>query len=217
MNAAPTAHFVAQTAEQARLLLNPPYAPVLGALLHGEASAGEVATAAEITLKQAHHRLTRLLGAGLIEITGERKRGGRPVKVYRALAEVYRVPFELTEAATVTELTTGMIQPYVTASLEAIGQLFKNEIDRDVLVALDARKQISISLDGSRNKYKSGLRGMYGTCVQIRLSQEAREEAERRMRELREWIAEQDAQRPELADAQDCIAVLLFTLGGLEK
>ncbi|CAM2756729.1 MULTISPECIES: hypothetical protein [Deinococcus] len=39
------------------------------------------------SVKQAHHKLTRLLGAGLVEVGGERKRGGRAVKVYRAAAQ----------------------------------------------------------------------------------------------------------------------------------
>lgn len=65
-----------QTPQQARLLLDLAYAPALELLMHREASAGEVARETNITVKQACHRLTRLLGAGLVEVTGTRKRGG---------------------------------------------------------------------------------------------------------------------------------------------
>lgn len=109
MTTPPEIPFVARTPQQARLLLDLSYEPVLTVLLRTEASAGEVAGHTGLTLKQAHHRLTRLLAADLIVVSGERRRGGRPVKLYRAAAGVYHVPFDLTDSATMAELIGGMM------------------------------------------------------------------------------------------------------------
>lgn len=43
-------------------------------------------------------RVRRFQAAGLLEQVGERARAGRPVKLYRAVAEVFFVPFEATSA-----------------------------------------------------------------------------------------------------------------------
>lgn len=184
--------------------------------MRGEASAGEVARMTDIPVKQAHHRLTRLLEAGLITVMGERQRGGRPIKLYRASSTVYQVPFALTDAATAAELVTGMTQPYLMASMEAIGHLFMTETAQDVLVALDAQQHLSITLVGTQGKHTSGPRGLFGTFTQVRLGRESRTEAERRMRELHDWLAAQEAVDMELPDAQTCIAGLFFTPGQVE-
>lgn len=182
--------------------------------MRGEASAGEVARVTALPLKQAHHRLTRLLDAGLIEVTGKRQRGGRPIKLYQASATVYHVPFAMTDAATAAELVTGMTQPYLVASMEAIGHLFMTETARDVQIALNAQRQLSLTLAGDREP--SGPRGLFGTFTQVRLGRASREEAERRLREFRDWLTAQEALDTELPDVRPCIAGLFFTLGQLE-
>ena len=96
--------FTARTPEQARLLQEMAYVSTLGRLLKGEASASEVAKDTSQSLQRAHHRLTRLLQEGLIEVRAERPRGGRAIKIYGAVAKEYRVPFSLTDAAIVGEL-----------------------------------------------------------------------------------------------------------------
>ncbi|WP_216318025.1 hypothetical protein [Deinococcus aestuarii] len=67
----PESTLTARTAEQARLLLDFASQRVLGPTMQGEVSAGEVARDAEMTLKRAHHRLTRLYAVGLIGVNGE--------------------------------------------------------------------------------------------------------------------------------------------------
>ena len=61
--AEPAEALTVQTPEQARLLLDDGYTTLLSALLAGPLSAGEAAERTRLTLKQAHHRLTRLHAA----------------------------------------------------------------------------------------------------------------------------------------------------------
>nr|WP_244977149.1 winged helix-turn-helix domain-containing protein [Deinococcus humi] len=184
--------------------------------MRGEVSVAEVAKRTNIPVKQAHHRLTRLLEAGLIEVTGERQRGGRPIKLYRARATVYQVPFALTDAATAGELMTGMTQPYLKASMEAIGPLFMAETNRDVLVALNAQQHLSMLLVGETGKDTAEPQGRFGAFTQLRLGREARAEAARRMRELGDWLITQELQEADSPDAQMCIAGLFFTPGQVD-
>ena len=184
--------------------------------MHGEASVSEVARTTTIPIKQAYHRLTRLLEAGLIEVTGERQRGGRPIKLYRARSTVYQVPFGLTDASTMVEMVTAMTQPYLMASMQAIGHLLMSEPDRDVLVALDAQQRLNITLVSRQSTDTLGLRGLFGTFSQFRLGREARGEAERRMRELHDWLVTQEIRDTASPDAQTCIAGLFFTPGQVE-
>ena len=119
------------------MLLDHLYGKVLGAVMVGQASASEVAARAELPLGRAHHRLPRLLEAGLIWVAGEQKRGGRAVKVYRA-AVSYTVPFELTEAATVEELMAQMYRPFMAALIRHQAATL-NDQRRDTRLRLDAR------------------------------------------------------------------------------
>lgn len=184
--------------------------------MQGEASAGEVASAAAVTVKQAHHRLTCLLSAGLIEITGTRKRSGRPIKVYRALATIYRVPFELTEAASVPESVDKLVQSFVAAYVRSIGLRLSQEADHDFLVRLNAEGQFSVNLDGGRQETEAHPQGAYGTFSQVRLGQESRRELEKRLRELKVWASAQETRDQGLPNAQACLIGLFFTPGELK-
>ncbi len=55
----------------------------------------EVAAELSIDLKQLHHTVTRLCRLGLLEVVGERKRAGRPIKLYRCTGSSYRIPSKL--------------------------------------------------------------------------------------------------------------------------
>jgi len=114
------------------------------------------------------------------------------------------------------ELVSGMIQPYLMASMHTIGHLLMAEPDRDVLVALDTQQRLSITLGSRQSTDTLGPRGLFGTFNQVRLGREARGEAERRMRELQDWLVTQEIRDTASPDAQSCIAGLFFTLGRVE-
>jgi len=69
-------------------------APFLGRTLSVSEAARETGEKANTTLK----RVQRFLELGLLEVVGERKRAGRPIKLYRTVADVFFVPFEATHA-----------------------------------------------------------------------------------------------------------------------
>ena len=142
--------FTAQTPQQARLLLEIGGYPVLTQVLRGVVSAGEVARSTGLALKQAHHRLTRLCSAGLVEVCGERPRGGRPVKLYRARAASYRVPFSLTDSATTTELVQAISTPFMQAYTQAVAALLQSDEERDLLVQLNGRGELQATLGESQ-------------------------------------------------------------------
>ncbi|GAA5531781.1 hypothetical protein [Deinococcus aluminii] len=210
----PAGTFTARTPEQARLLLDFAYQRVLGAAMQAEVSAGEVARDAEITVKQAHHRLTRLCAAGLVTVTGERKRGGRPIKLYRAAAPAYRVPFELTEADDVRDLFAALHRPFVDTYLTQIAALSREQA-REVVLVVNEQGQLSVNYGGLRGRNDS-FRG-FGTIGEVRLLPETRAELERRLRDLKDWSLAREQEERQSEAAEDCLLGLMFTPGRLPE
>ncbi len=69
-------------------------APFLGRTSTVADAARESGEKPNTTLK----RVQRFVELGLLEVVGERKRPGRPVKLYRTVADVFFVPFEATHS-----------------------------------------------------------------------------------------------------------------------
>lgn len=67
-------------------------------LLAGPISLGELSSLTNTSLSLLHHHLGRLLDLGLVEVSGTRSRGGRPIKLYRATGAAFFVPIELVDA-----------------------------------------------------------------------------------------------------------------------
>ena len=64
-----------------------------------ERSLGELADAVGVELKRLHYHVGALQALGLVVVAGRRARAGRPVKLYRAVAEAFFVPAEAMTAA----------------------------------------------------------------------------------------------------------------------
>lgn len=69
-------------------------APFLGRTLSVSEAAAESGEKTNTTLK----RVQRFVALGLLQIVGERKRAGRPIKLYSTVADIFFVPFEATHA-----------------------------------------------------------------------------------------------------------------------
>jgi DNA-binding transcriptional ArsR family regulator len=65
-------------------------------LAHRECSIGELAGATGVDLKRLHYHVTALLELGLLVVARERRRPGRSIKIYRAIADAFFVPEEAT-------------------------------------------------------------------------------------------------------------------------
>lgn len=89
--------------EQARLLTEPVSKEFFKPFLAHERSAAEAAEMLKAGLNTTLYRIKTLLRAGLLEVTRERPRKGRAVKLYRSVHDAYFVPFHVTPYATLEE------------------------------------------------------------------------------------------------------------------
>lgn len=205
---------VVKTGEQARLLMNFAYQRVLEPTIQAEASAGEVARAAEISVKQAHHRLTRLCGAGLVEVTSERPRAGRPIKLYRAIAAQYRIPFDLTGADDLRDLFRAVHQPFVDAYLTHMA-VRGQETNQGLVLSMDDQGQLCMHY-GPRVLQEERY-GAIGVNGELTLSPSTLAELEGRLRDLYQWVMERDQAERHLPESRSTLLALLFTPGQLPE
>jgi DNA-binding transcriptional ArsR family regulator len=77
---------------QAAVLENPLRARLLLACVAEERSLSDLQRLAGQTLPKLHYHVTRLLDAGLLRVSREQARGGRPIRFFRAVAESFLVP-----------------------------------------------------------------------------------------------------------------------------
>ena len=70
----------------------------------GPTSTSEAAAVLGVKLNAMHYRVGQLLKLGLLEVGSSTKRKGRVVKLYRAAAEAFFVPFAATPHATIVEM-----------------------------------------------------------------------------------------------------------------
>lgn len=71
--------------------------------LDHEKTVAEAARELGCKLNAMHYRTQTFLEAGLLQVVREEKRAGRPVKVYRSVADAFFIPFDLTPHADVAE------------------------------------------------------------------------------------------------------------------
>ncbi len=178
-----------QTPAQARLLLAPDYGKLLAVLIAQQASASEAARQAGIPLKRTHHRLTQLLEAELICVNAEQRRGGRAIKLYRALAAEYSVPFELTDAPTLEDLLEQLYRPFLRALMREQANFLgeSNERPRTVRLGLDANSQLSYNVGPLS---PPGTPRGFSTARTILLKQEDAQHLRRELLRLHQWVNE---------------------------
>jgi hypothetical protein len=95
---------------QARLLLDIELRPALDALMRGPHSAGELGARLDVTIQRAHYLIGKFGRAGLAELDSVQPRAGRAIRRWRVHPDWY-VPFDVTQAASLTELVQGQLVP----------------------------------------------------------------------------------------------------------
>lgn len=205
----------AHTTQQARLLLSEGYVTVLSALLDTPRGASEVAQVAGLPLKAAHYRLTRLERAGLTHVVGQRGRGGRPIKLYRAAAQRYHVPMHLTSAADGEEWISTLLGPLHLQTYQAVGQHFCNSaleivVERTLAGHLAHNLRPMSAPPASEPATEPATYGALYAVGKIHLTPEVAAEYERRLRELQRWATQQAVRSAPEADGR---RPYLFTLG----
>ena len=93
------AWWTAQTETQASLLVRPESRRFLEPFIGRERTAGEAARELGISVERLLYRLKGFQAAGLLLETGQRRRAGRPERLYRAVADALIIPFSLTPFA----------------------------------------------------------------------------------------------------------------------
>ncbi|WP_018158032.1 hypothetical protein [Demetria terragena] len=99
----------------------------LGPFLERERSIREVAGQMRKPIGRVHYWVRRLYDAGLLEITTEVPRAGRPIKHYRAIASHFRVPAHLVPVNHF-ERTMSQISAEVTSALAAAGEIQQHDL-----------------------------------------------------------------------------------------
>lgn len=86
--------FVVTNPEMAKVLENPEHLRYVAPFLEREHTVSEIALEVGSPLSTTYRKLRRYCDLGILEVAREQKRSGKAVKVYRAVADVFFVPFE---------------------------------------------------------------------------------------------------------------------------
>ncbi|MFC4638653.1 ArsR/SmtB family transcription factor [Deinococcus hohokamensis] len=117
-----------QDERAAQALLDPRTPRLLEAFWTAPRSVSDVASALGMSLDSLLYRVRRLEQLSLLQHTDTRERRGRPIKLYRAAAQAFFVPFEATPYETleaylaeVERDVAGFVRRNVARTLEATG------------------------------------------------------------------------------------------------
>lgn len=89
--------FIVRDPAAARVLVDVHTTRLLGAFLDEARSVSDVARELGEDLDSVRHRVRRLTTLGLLRVDEMRRRKGRAMRLYRAVARVFFVPFEVTQ------------------------------------------------------------------------------------------------------------------------
>ncbi len=125
--------FRVQTATQAELFSDPVAVKFLEPFLGRERSASQAAAELGVAIDTLLYRVNKFLDAGLLEIVRLEPRAGRPIKIYRTIADGFYVPFALTGFAEHEEQMRELLRA-----------------DEDVIVAAASRMRRAMREEGQR-------------------------------------------------------------------
>lgn len=114
------------TETQAAILKNEAVTEFFYPFLGHEKTVAEVARELDCKLNAMHYRVKTFLDTGLLRVVRQEKRAGRPVKVYRSVADAFFVPFDLTPHADIAEDWVRTVEPTV----QELGRAFGAAIER---------------------------------------------------------------------------------------
>ncbi|MBB5233901.1 hypothetical protein [Deinococcus budaensis] len=97
----------------------------LGPFLGREATLSAAARQLGVSLSRLHYQVGRLQEEGLLEVTRLERRGRRELKVYRAVADVVFVPFELLPLETVEVALARADAPWLTFFLRSLARVWR--------------------------------------------------------------------------------------------
>lgn len=197
-------------AAQAALLLDPAYEAVLDALVKaGTCATGAAALArsAGQPLSTVHARLEKLRVAGVVDVAAVQARAGRPVRLY-VLPLPWRVPFEVTPAATLRELLGGSFGQHIERQLDALaGRMLHLSAGWHVTVS-GVEEGLKLSVEAAGEEIRGEPLAGFGFALRLR-----RERANEFLKCLHVLLTEyRDTPDPE-EDAPTWLGTFIFTPG----
>lgn len=90
-----------------RILADTDAAPWLKPFMREALSVKAATEELGVSIQAMHYRVQRMLRAGLLEVTEVRRRPGRPIKRYRAVARSFRIPLDRVPPGLVEDLERG--------------------------------------------------------------------------------------------------------------
>ncbi|GEM44925.1 ArsR family transcriptional regulator [Deinococcus cellulosilyticus] len=111
--------------EAADALLKPETQRLLAPFVQQPMTAHEAAEMLGMETNALLYPIKRLTALGLLEVTEHRRRAGRPMKVYRATAQVYFVPFASTSEVTLAS--------YLGAAEEQVSAFMRHQMEHLLL------------------------------------------------------------------------------------
>lgn len=96
---------------------------ILGACLQREHTLKELVEELHMDMSEAHYRVQQLIKAGILKVSREEKRAGRPIKYYAPTQEKFFLPFKDTVYNTVVDFIAQQMEPIMHRFIELI---FKN-------------------------------------------------------------------------------------------
>ncbi|MEZ4605497.1 MAG: hypothetical protein R2880_04975 [Deinococcales bacterium] len=85
-------------AEAAKILMNPRSLRLLEPFIAQEKTISQAATELKVKPNSLLVKVKRFMALGLVKIVREEKRSGRAIKIYRAVADSFFIPFDTTSA-----------------------------------------------------------------------------------------------------------------------
>lgn len=98
--------------EVAKVLMQPRAQRVLAPFMAGERTVGEVAAATGTSTQSVGYWVKRFTSLHLLQFVCTRSGRGRPIRCYRAAAEGFFIPFEMTRANTLEALLIEQERPW---------------------------------------------------------------------------------------------------------
>ncbi|OLV18854.1 hypothetical protein BOO71_0004525 [Deinococcus marmoris] len=137
----------------ARLLLNPQARMVLGPFFGRDVSVGEAAAELGLKPNTLLRQVQGLVTRGLLRVSVQQRRAGRPIKRYRVTHERFFVPFWATDAITLEELLMAAVEEPNRLISRSVARLSSAETSRlGYLITRRDSGRIAhdLSLDGQR-------------------------------------------------------------------
>ncbi|MFC4637916.1 hypothetical protein [Deinococcus hohokamensis] len=123
---------------QARLLADPVAMQLFSPFLAREVSASQAAREAKVSVERMLYRVAQFCSHNLLKVVREDHRAGRPVRIYRSVADAYRVPFHLTPYADLEAMLEEQTGPTDRRRNHAMARLLRRQGLSGRLVYRDA-------------------------------------------------------------------------------